>query len=140
MYPAIILIGILIVLFVKFNSSEVYSILTSEVTSEGDDEHETETTGCLSKLNTLRATLEAKKRELKTLRTARKKECNEQLAKTQAEVDRIQTKIDNFSSKTKLYLFQEEKLDRLILHEDLIQDQLNYHNYIIMVIISFNNC
>ncbi len=42
MYPAIILIGILIVLFVKFNSSEVYSILTSEVTSEGDDEHETE--------------------------------------------------------------------------------------------------
>ncbi len=31
MYPAIILIGILIVLFVKFNSSEVYSILTSEV-------------------------------------------------------------------------------------------------------------
>ncbi len=44
MYPAIILIGILIVLFVKFNSSEVYSILTSEVTSEGDDEHETETT------------------------------------------------------------------------------------------------
>ncbi len=39
-----------IVLFVKFNSSEVYSILTSEVTSEGDDEHETETTGCLSKL------------------------------------------------------------------------------------------
>ncbi len=66
-------IGILIVLFVKFNSSEVYSILTSEVTSEGDDEHETETTGCLSKLNTLRATLEAKKRELKTLRTARKK-------------------------------------------------------------------
>ncbi len=102
MYPAIILIGILIVLFVKFNSSEVYSILTSEVTSEGDDEHETETTGCLSKLNTLRATLEAKKRELKTLRTARKKECNEQLAKTQAEVDRIQTKIDNFSSKTKI--------------------------------------
>ncbi len=60
------------------------------------------TTGCLSKLNTLRATLEAKKRELKTLRTARKKECNEQLAKTQAEVDRIQTKIDNFSSKTKI--------------------------------------
>ncbi len=52
MYPAIILIGILIVLFVKFNSSEVYSILTSEVTSEGDDEHETETTGCLSKLTT----------------------------------------------------------------------------------------
>ncbi len=102
MYPAIILIGILIVLFVKFNSSEVYSILTSEVTSEGDEEHETETTGCLSKLNTLRATLEAKKRELKTLRTARKKECNEQLAKTQAEVDRIQTKIDNFSSKTKI--------------------------------------
>ncbi len=47
--------------------------ITSEVTSEGDDEHETETTGCLSKLNTLRATLEAKKRELKTLRTARKK-------------------------------------------------------------------
>ncbi len=65
---------------------------------------------------------------------------HEQLAKTQAEVDRIQTKIDNFSSKTKMYLFQEEKLDRLILHEDLIQDQLNYHNYIIMVIISFNNC
>lgn len=104
MSPAIILIGvlILIVMFVKFNSSEVYSILTSEVTSEGDDEHETETTGCISKLNTLRATLEAKKRELKTLRTARKKECNEQLAKTQAEVDRIQAKIDNFSSRTKI--------------------------------------
>ncbi len=42
MYPAIILIGILIVTVCKFNSSEVYSILTSEVTSEGDDEHETE--------------------------------------------------------------------------------------------------
>ena len=40
MSPAIILIGvlILIVLFViKFNSSEVSSILTSAVTSEGDD-------------------------------------------------------------------------------------------------------
>ncbi|QMS79633.1 hypothetical protein IIV6-T1_088 [Invertebrate iridescent virus 6] len=108
MSPAIILIGvlILIVLFViKFNSSEVSSILTSAVTSEGDDEHETETretTGCISQLNTLRATLAAKKKELKTLRTARKKECTEQLAKTQAEVDRIQAKIDNFSSRTKI--------------------------------------
>ncbi len=33
MYPAIILIGILIVLFVKL-TQEVYSILTSEVTHE----------------------------------------------------------------------------------------------------------